>query len=233
MKYFFLLTVFSVFASNSYAQLKMAPTRLVIDGDVSSTHKLFVENTGQESVRVTIKTLYQSFETANDPSKKRLNENVEIHEDLSEFIRISPPIIARLKPHQRRTLRVRVMKLPDHYPDGEYRTLLQFEPKQIAQTTPQTTTDPQAMSMNLNFVIRTSIPIYATKGEAKTDVILSCEDNKVQIINNGLYQVKGKLVNDEMSLNTFLVRESSLEKEMDVTENTRLEVAGQEVARCI
>lgn len=235
--YFFLILSVNFSAS---AQLKMAPTRLVADAEHASTHKLFVENTGDKPVRVKINAFYQTFSNSQDPSRKRLNTEVEKLEDISQYIKISPPIIARLKPRQRRAIRVRLSQLPAELPAGQYRTYIEFVPVALDQKQKKAMNEANGMAMQLDFVIKTLIPIYVERGENKLNVALKCSENKVQIINHGLAQVSGLLhvpdeanSDEQMQQSIFLVRQSEISKPVANSVGAYLEVAEQEVARCL
>ena len=240
MKPFLYIILLFCFNFTVSAQLKMAPTRLVVDAEHASTHKLFVENTGDKPVRVKIDAFYQSFANPQDPSRKRLDPDVEKLEDISRYIKISPPIIARLKPHQRRAIRVRLTQLPAELPAGEYRTYIQFVPISLEEKQKKIKNNANSMAMQLDFVIKTLIPIYVNRGEKSVNVALQCSENNIQIVNNGLSQVAGRLhapesdnTDDQAMQSIFLVRQSEITKTVSNSEGAYLEVAEQEVARCL
>jgi P pilus assembly chaperone PapD len=220
------------FSHFGYAQLKIAPTRIVSGGEQSSTHKLFIENTTSNPLRVKVSVLYRSTLQEHDNSKTRLKEGIETREDLSDFIKVSPPIIGNLKPNQRRTLRVRIQSLPADYEEGEYRTYLLFQPVPISDKSSDDNLESQGMTMNLDFIINTMIPVYVQKGEVEHQVYLDCKEKSVRVYNEGNFQLKGKLVSGDEVQNVFLVRNATLEKPVGSSEGSQFIVDDQVVGSC-
>ncbi|WP_406734438.1 hypothetical protein RJD39_21845 [Vibrio scophthalmi] len=52
----------------SYAQLLIAPTRIVIDGSKTVTEQVIIENTGNEALRVEINSVYKPI-ASNDVTR--------------------------------------------------------------------------------------------------------------------------------------------------------------------
>ncbi|MBD1555673.1 molecular chaperone [Vibrio sp. S9_S30] len=216
----------------SYAQLKIAPTRIVTEGEQPSTHKLFIENTTSEPIRVKVSVIYRSALVGNDKSKTRLQEGIEVKEDLSQFVKVSPPIIGNLKPNQRRTVRVRIQGLPSEYEEGEYRTYLLFQPVPISSQDVDKNSDGQSMTMNLDFIINTMIPVYSQKGSVERRVHLECKENSIRVYNQSNFQLKGKLVSGNDVQNVFLVRNASLDKPVRSSVGAQFIVDDQIVSSC-
>ncbi|BDU38261.1 hypothetical protein VINI7043_18666 [Vibrio nigripulchritudo ATCC 27043] len=233
MKFLSLLFVCLLgFSHLSYAQLKIAPTRIVAQGEQASTHKLFIENTTSDPMRVKVSVVYRSALAGNDKSKTRLEQDIEVQEDLSKFVKVSPPIIGNLKPNQRRTVRVRIQGLPAEYEEGEYRTYLLFQPIPLKDDKILDDGNAQGMTMNLDFIINTMIPVYAQKGAVEHSVRLDCKPNAVRVFNEGNYQLKGKLVAGNQVQNVFLVRDSSLEKPVTHSKGAQFVVDDQIIGSC-
>ncbi|PKF78478.1 hypothetical protein CW749_15475 [Vibrio sp. vnigr-6D03] len=233
MKFLSLIFVCLIgFSQVSHAQLKIAPTRIVAEGEQASTHKLFVENTTSEPMRVKVSVVYRSALVGNDKSKTRLQDDIEVQEDLSKFVKVSPPIIGNLKPNQRRTVRVRIQGLPAEYEEGEYRTYLLFQPVPLSSQQANENSEGQGMTMNLDFIINTMIPVYSQKGTVEHRVHLECKENAIRVHNQGNFQLKGKLVSGNDVQNVFLVRNASLDKPVRNSAGAQFIVDDQIVSSC-
>lgn len=203
---FFIIPAMFLFSSISHAQLLISPTRIELDGSRSQTTKVIVENIGETPIRLDISSHYIETSRAN---MVRDNLDIAYIEDNSSKVRISPPVIRKLEPNQRRTIRVQVLAQTE---DGELRTYLKFSPTQLnyAKETAKIESSQQA-KLNVNLTVHSYIPIYQAKGTVKDDVSYTCNSDIFSIQNHGIHQFKAWLDSPGMnSENLVLLRESTL-----------------------
>ncbi|ANU38364.1 hypothetical protein [Vibrio scophthalmi] len=201
-----LLTFFSLLlACNSYAQLLIAPTRVDVDATKNTTKKIIIENTSQEPVRVEIVPTYMSTVSSD---VVRNNPDIESVERITEKIRVSPPVIRKLDPGQRRTIRIQI--LPSHT-EGEHRSYLKFTPTKLTTINTVNNQDSESSNFNLGFRIHTYIPIYQTNGKPKENVIFKCNPNNLAIENKDKFQFNATLETSTGEIkNILLFRESTM-----------------------
>ncbi|WP_194437826.1 fimbrial biogenesis chaperone [Vibrio fluminensis] len=205
MKIFIFLAIFSL-SSFSYAQLLISPTRIEIDGSRSQTTKVIVENIGDTPIRLDISPHYIETSRAN---MVRNNLNIAKIEDNSSKVRISPPVIRKLEPNQRRTIRVQVLAQTE---DGEFRTYLKFSPTKLNNEKENVkNVSSQQSNLNINLTVHSYIPVYQAKGTVKDDVSYTCDNDAFSIQNHGVHQFNAWLDSPGTnSENLVLLRESTL-----------------------
>ncbi|ANS87648.1 hypothetical protein VSVS12_03948 [Vibrio scophthalmi] len=192
----------------SYAQLLIAPTRIVIDGSKTVTEQVIIENTGNEALRVEINSVYKPI-ASNDVTRN--NPNVQTIEDISSKLRLSPPVIRSLKPNQRRTIRIQIPAIPDSLPDGEYRTYLQFSPTTTVPSQKSSEDKSADSSIDIQFNVHTFIPLYQAKGTPIQKMEFDCNPSQLTIVNQGKFQFSAWIESDVTDARKIvLLRESTM-----------------------
>lgn len=204
------LLVFIMFFSNySMANMKIAPLR-VITTEANTTQKFLVSNTGDKSIRVRISPSFvESPMSKYQTRHKNINQK---NEDLTPFLRVSPPVISTLMPNERKIIRLRISDIPNNYLSGEYRTHLKFTQEVIKKLNPPTDED-TSISFDLAMLVNSSIPIYYQKKDRTTPpkAIIKCSKNHLTIINNSRYQKKIELLGADTYKQFILLRQSDLD----------------------
>ncbi|MCF6452862.1 DUF916 domain-containing protein [Vibrio sp. MMG022] len=210
MKHLVLLLTTIFVSFPSYAQLLIAPTRLVLNADQSVTEKIIVENNSDKPIRLEIKPVYRPITSRG---VTRTDKDIAQTEDIAKWIKVSPPIIRELKPNQRRTIRLRFSALPADKDNGEYRAYLWFSPITLVQSQ---TADAQSSgpSFALDFRVNSYIPVYAQRGEVQQDVSIQCKQGELRIQNKGRYQFNAMLNTDNHQERLVLLRQSELVKRL-------------------
>lgn len=90
MKHLVLLLTTIFVSFPSYAQLLIAPTRLVLNADQSVTEKIIVENNSDKPIRLEIKPVYRSITSRG---VTRTDKDIAQTEDIAKWIKVSPPSI--------------------------------------------------------------------------------------------------------------------------------------------
>lgn len=201
------LLIFIMFFSHySMANMKIAPLR-VITTEANTTQKFLVSNTGDKSIRVRISP---SFIAAPMTKYQTRHKNInQKNEDLTPFLRISPPVISTLMPNERKIIRLRISDVPNNYANGEYRTHLKFTQEVIKKSNPLSDEN-TSISFDLTMLVNSSIPIYYQKKDRTTPpkAIIQCSNNKLTIINNSRYQKKIELLGEHTYKQFILLRQS-------------------------
>ncbi|MEZ9524635.1 fimbrial biogenesis chaperone [Enterovibrio norvegicus] len=223
-----LLALFSFIVSfPATCQLLIAPTRFVLDAERSVTEKIVVENTSDQPLRLDIKAVYRPIASQG---VRRLSDDVEREEDISDFLQISPPIIRKLNPNQRRTIRLRLKTLPSDKAKGEYRAYVRFSPTVSVASAGE---DKTAPAFALNFKLNTYIPVYVQKGQPTQDVSIQCEANGIRIQNKSNYQFNALLKYGDWTQNLVVVRNAELIKTLpNTTTEAQLIQHEQVLQRC-
>ncbi|RJX75545.1 molecular chaperone [Vibrio sinensis] len=232
MNNIFYLLISLLVVPQAFAQLLIAPTRFVLDAEQASTEKVIVENTGETSIRLEIKPIYLPL---NDEHSSRMNNDIKNIEDIARYVQISPPIIRKLKPNQRRTIRVRLAGLPEHFSEGEYRAYLHFAPTALAEA-PSIDSNENSSAFNLDIKINSYIPIYVQKGTQKSaqqnKVKITCLDNKVKIENHSKFQFNAWLNTGETQEKLVLLRETMLIKPLPANKQVSIQQGDNILKHC-
>ncbi|MGF1908412.1 molecular chaperone [Vibrio kasasachensis] len=227
MKIPLILSIFLI-SCNAYSQLLVAPTRLLVDGDKTSTTEFIVENPSDTPIRLEIRPYYEETGTSGS---ERINPNITI-EDYSQNIRVSPPVIRNLKPNQRRTIRVQVLA-DNTLPDGEYRSYLKFTPTQKQEKIATQTVNSEGSNFDLNFQIQTYVPIYIQKGTPVQKVSFDCLNNSISITNHSKYQFNAMIESSTKNKQKLiLLRESILTKQKEQNEIVTLTQENKTIYKC-
>ncbi|MGF1706345.1 fimbrial biogenesis chaperone [Enterovibrio baiacu] len=207
-----LLALFSFIVSfPATCQLLIAPTRFVLDAERSVTEKIVVENTSDQPLRLDIKAVYRPI---TSQGVRRLRDDIEREEDISDFLQISPPIIRKLNPNQRRTIRLRLKALPSDKAKGEYRAYIHFSPTVSVASTEEEKT---SSAFALNFKVNSYIPVYVQKGQPEQDVSVLCDAHGIRIQNKSNYQFNAMLKYGDWTQNLVVVRNAELNKPLPST----------------
>lgn len=196
------------FSHHAMANMKIAPLR-VITAEANTTQKFLVSNTGDKPIRVRISPSFIATPMAE--YQTRHNNMTSEMEDLTPFLRVSPPVISKLMPNERKIVRLRIAELPNSYEKGEYRTHLKFTQEVIRKVnSPANNND--SISFDLTMLVNSSIPIYYQKKDStpQPKAVIQCSNNKLKIINNSRYQQKIELLNDNIYKQLILLRQSDL-----------------------
>ena len=209
MKYFVMFFVLVFMSLPTLAQLLIAPTRVIVDADSPITEKFIVENTSDKPIRVEIKPIYRPLKSNHS---RRLDEDIESTEDLSEFLQVSPPVIRELKPNQRRVVRLRTQRLPANKPDGEYRAYLWFAPTVLSALGEQGIEPVTGSAFELDFIINSYIPIYAQRGDTVENIDIQCRNGELKLKNKSAYQFSAMLTADDHEEKLVILRQTEMDK---------------------
>ncbi|WP_146108448.1 fimbrial biogenesis chaperone [Photobacterium angustum] len=203
------------------ANMKVAPLR-VVTSEPNITQKFLVSNTGDQPIRIRVSADYLS--TPNNSYLTRHKEITKEAEDLTPYLRISPPVLSRLMPNERRVVRLRVNDVPNDFPSGEYRTHLHFKQELINPIKANNMNNNDGLALNLTMLVNSSVPIYyQKKGLNKPTVpVVQCNDGKLKITNNSKYQLKVELKNTKTYKKYILLRQSDLALNYDGKTNVTI-----------
>lgn len=204
-----LLILILFFSHHSMANMKIAPLR-VITAEANTTQKFLVSNTGKKPIRVRISPSFIASPMAK--YQTRHSSISQKMEDLTPFLRVSPPVISKLMPNERKIIRLRIADLPSNYEKGEYRTHLKFT-QEVIKKVNSTENNSESISFDLTMLVNSSVPIYYQKKgrNSPPKPIIQCRKNKLKIINNSRYQQKIELLNDSIYKQLILLRQSNLD----------------------
>ncbi|ROV59748.1 molecular chaperone [Vibrio ponticus] len=219
-----------VFSFQCFGQLIIAPTRLVVDDTRTITEEFIVENTSNNPIRLEIDSVYKPI---SNTEVVRNHPTIHSIEDISDRIRISPPVIRNLKPDQRRTIRVQI-STDDSLAEGEYRTYLRFSPTEKKVKNSVSNTDSEGIHLDLHFAVESFIPIYLQNGQPKQQVEFTCSKDKLVIANTDKFQFNAWI---ESSLNRkqkiVLLRESTQIKTKKHDETLTVSVDDDILFKCL
>jgi len=178
----------SFYSAGTYANIMIAPTRMEVGLEKSTTESFVVMNTSAEKMKMAV--LATSFDTKGDNKY-----------DISKYISINPKMIS-LNPNQSRTVRVTLR--PDEElrkGKGEYyaRILFKTVEKEQRKVPKKTTEQKNTVSMDIDLVFNVSIPVYASLGKGTPEMKADCVADKngvltVKVTNSGLWRFDGNMI---------------------------------------